>query len=238
MEIPVRKDYYEEGQVLYPFKSIKVEHPVVCLTGCNGSGKSTMVRQITDHLKTLGFQESAGLSKTLEALHSIFQLKDEEPKGLWVLFDITTDPLDSFDEGDIAIDHFFQTGLSNGETVNYRLTKTASLIGGAFKKAKEKGIPLWLFFDDCDSGTSIDMIIDIKNFILMVDGDLTKHGVEHQIIVTSNSYEMCRDLPCLCVQTGKMKTFKTYESFKKFVLWSRGKKNKREEANRERGEDE
>ena len=86
----------------------------------------------------------------------------------------------------------------------------------------------WILLDAIDSGLSVDNIVDIKEYlfktILEDAGDTTV-----RILVSANEYEICRNEQCMDVHTGKYRTFKGYESYRKFILKSREIKNKRYE---------
>ena len=114
---------------------------------------------------------------------------------------------------------------STGENIIRRFGKGLQVLGNWIRE--NKGKKLFIFFDDCDAGTSIDMINDIKDVFDLIIEDCKRNSIEYYMILTSTSYEMCKDLNCISVIDFKPTKFKTYESYKKFVLKTRAEKEKR-----------
>ena len=52
-------------------------------------------------------------------------------------------------------------------------------------------------------------------------------GNEIYIVISANSYEMANREQCLDVYSGEYVTFKDYEEYKKFILETRERKEKR-----------
>ena len=69
-------------------------------------------------------------------------------------------------------------------------------------------------------------MVDVLNFILK---DAKKIGVKLFIVITANEYELCRRNKCFDVNSGEYIEFKDYEDYRKFILKSREKKDKRYE---------
>ena len=104
--------------------------------------------------------------------------------------------------------------------------KHVQFLGTVLRSIKNKKVII--FFDDCDAGTSIDMIADIKAVFKWIEQDCIKNNLEYYIILTANSFELCKDYDCISVHNFTHKTFKTYNAYKNFVLKSRELKDKRE----------
>ena len=85
----------------------------------------------------------------------------------------------------------------------------------------------WILLDAVDSGYSIDNVIELKELFNLILYDSHKLGYEVYIVVSANEYELAADMNCLDVAEGKYVTFDEYDNFKKFILKSREKKNKR-----------
>ena len=81
--------------------------------------------------------------------------------------------------------------------------------------------------DAIDSGFSIDNVIETKDFFKMVIKDFADHGYELFIVVSANEYELANNEDCFDVMNGKYVKFADYDDFKKFILRSREKKDKR-----------
>ena len=118
--------------------------------------------------------------------------------------------------------------------VTGRISSRSTRIGDAFARLsgkKEYKVPetkeRWLLLDAIDSGFSIDNVIETKDFFKMVIKDFSDHGYELHIVVSANEYELANGEDCFDVMNGKYIQFKDYDDFKKFILRSREKKDKR-----------
>ena len=85
----------------------------------------------------------------------------------------------------------------------------------------------WFLFDAIDSGYSIDNIVDLKETFNLMISDAKKMNKDLYIIVSANSYEMANNENCFDVMSGKYIRFKDYNDYKKFIIKSRKKKEKR-----------
>ena len=85
----------------------------------------------------------------------------------------------------------------------------------------------WILLDAIDSGLSVDNIVDIKEYLFKTILEDAGDQVVVRIIISANEYEICRNEQCMDVHTGKYRTFKGYESYRKFILKSREIKDKR-----------
>ena len=85
----------------------------------------------------------------------------------------------------------------------------------------------WILLDAMDSGYSIDNVIDMKDFFQLVIDDTKRHGKELYIIVSSNEYELAHESNCFNVMEGRYISFNNYDEYKKFILKTREKKDKR-----------
>lgn len=226
MKFSIEKNPYGDA-VLFTKKQIEFNpNTISCLVGCNGTGKTTLIDDITYQLKTLhatkirqDFYETA--------FRGAF-LKDEEQneeKIFYINFDKRSDT--TYKE----MDYFLNAGNlafeSTGEGIISRFGRHLQVIGNTIRQLPENST-FFIFLDDCDAGTSIDMIQDIKDIFSFITRDCIARNITYYIILTANSFEMCKDLDCISVHDFKHRQFKTYDSFKKFVLKSREIKNKRE----------
>ena len=57
--------------------------------------------------------------------------------------------------------------------------------------------------------------------------DFLVNGYELYIVVSANEYELVNGEECFDVMNGKYVRFKNYDDFKKFIMRSREKKDKR-----------
>ena len=222
------RDPYDEGFSTCRLKQIAIKSGLTVLVGCNGAGKSTLLRNIKSELK-----------------------KEDIP---YHLFDNLHDggsnsrSMNAFEE-DWA---FVATSMcsSEGENINmnigglakklkefmvtWRISDRFSRIGDAFARVsgkKEYETPetneRWLLLDAIDSGFSIDNVVEAKDFFKMVIKDFADHWYDLYIVASANEFELANGEDCFDVMNGRYVRFKDYDDFKKFIMRSREKKDKR-----------
>lgn len=218
------RDPYGAGFSTCRPKQITIQPGLTVLVGCNGAGKTTLIQNIQSELKnnnipcefynnlSEGGKETLGTALyegNIELANSALCSSEGENISLNI-----GNQFAKFSE-------FIQTG---------RITSKATRIADLFHEYK---IPetkeRWLLFDAIDSGYSIDNVIDCKWIFNDMIQNATKAGYKLYIIVSANEYELAHETPCMDVTNGKYMTFPTYESFRKFILESRKKKDKRYE---------
>lgn len=219
---------YDERN-LFPDKELELnKNTVSCFVGCNGSGKSTAIYFIKEALKRTRQAEKLEVSPCGNLSKALFGLPDEEQKEtLYYFLDFDKKYEHARTEADFFMNTGFNSFLSNGEGISRKMGQAFELIGSTIKKISGKTI--YIFFDDCDAGTSIDIIDEFKDVIGLIQKHCEKYKVDFYIIITSNSYEMCKDYDCIDIRTFERKKFKTYDSFREFVLESRKIKDKQSE---------
>lgn len=203
-EFQLTKCPYNEDEVIFKQTKITLETGVTVLVGCNGSGKSTFIKQIKDQLGQAGFNPI-----------SYDNLNDgnvtAKSRAGWV--------------GDMTLLATLMTS-SEGEQIVANLGTVARSIGSFVSKHREELDEIWIFLDAIDSGTSIDNIVDIKEYLFktILEDNQNK---DVYIIVSANEYEMCNGEKCFDVTNGRYREFKTYNAYKNFILKSREYKDKR-----------
>ncbi len=191
---------------LYYRTTATFEPGLTVLIGCNGCGKTTMMRQIKNQLE-----------------------KEDIP---YVHYDNLTDGGSRAREragfyGDVE---FLAGALcsSEGENITMNLGRIAREMGALSRKNPDAD-EYWFLFDAIDSGLSIDNVLDLKEYLF-------KTVMEHLspkkvfIIVTANAYEICRGEKCFDTYLCKYIDINSYEEYRDFVIKSRERKDKREEA--------
>lgn len=193
---------------MYAKANIEFEPGITVLVGCNGAGKTSMIRGIKSNLrenneKYIYYSDiESGRSNALsEALfHNNMNF-------------LATSTISS--EGE-------RIGLNIANKIFYEL--------GEFIRNKSADVnKFFVIVDGLDSGTSIDVIIEINTIFREIIEDYKKNEVDLYIIVTANSYETTVGNRCLDVMSSKYIEFSSYEDYKKFILNTRKKKDKRDE---------
>lgn len=201
----LERDYYDTGHNLFKNKTVTIKPGVTVLVGCNGTGKTTLLKEIEHQLK-----------KREVPLVSYDNLKDGGHNAL-------------SHAGYIGDIEYLATGMcsSEGENIYMNLGQTARKIGNAVQKnpnAKE----LWVLMDAVDSGLSVDNIVELKELLFeFVINDVSKRGADVYFVVSANEYELARGEQCLDVYNGRYIKFADYEEYRQFVLNSRRLKDNR-----------
>lgn len=216
----ISKMPFDDNRKLFPKTSFTLQdNSVTCFVGCNGSGKSTLIQEIKTNLQE---GEAIDLTAKLNLFNDIFESKKSDSKDMYISY--TKESGFTTTEQDSIASSMTQMISSTGEWIIDRLGRAAALIGQAVRKGGEDGRSLFILLDDCDAGTSIDVIGDIVNFINAVRKDCEQQGITYYICISTNAYELCRGFTCIDVSTFKELQFTTYEEYKKFVLASRKRK--------------
>lgn len=219
---------YSEGFSTCRLKQITIKSGLTILVGCNGSGKTTLLNNIQNELKKenipcymfdnlhdggINSKNAAAFENDWEFVATIIASSEGENINMNI--------------GNLAkkLKEFMVTG---------RISSRSTRIGDAFAKfSGKKGYEVpetkerWLLLDAIDSGFSIDNVIETKDFFKMVIKDFADHGYELYVVVSANEYELANGEDCFDVMNGKYIQFKDYDDFKKFILKSRKKKDKR-----------
>lgn len=204
MKIKIIKDYYDQ-ETIYEKNSVNLKTGLTVLVGCNGSGKTTMLKQIKNHCR----EENIPILE-FDNLH------DGGSNSLSAA-------------GFFGDTNFLMEGMtsSEGEVINMNLCKFAGKMGSFVRKHSDSERLLFLM-DAIDSGLSIDYILELKNLLFKtVMDDLNAKGIEVYIVASANEYELAREEQCLDVISCKYVNINTYDDYRKLVIESRKKKNKR-----------
>lgn len=220
-EFRIPSYYYDEDRKLFENEKLVLEdNSITCLIGCNGTGKTTIVKEIEATIRRRNAYEIRGKYMDFRGCFKDEEYNDE----IYLSFNKHSKFVNS--EQDALINTGLLSCSSTGEGVLHRYGMTLPTLGDEIRNPKNKGKKLYLFFDDCDAGTSIDMIQDIKDVFNLIINDCKQNEITYYIILTANSYEMCKDADCISVHNFEHKKFNSYEEYKQFVLESRAIKNK------------
>ncbi len=230
-QIKVWKDPYDAGFSICKSNKIEIQEGLTVLVGCNGSGKSTMIHNIKEvidkeKLPCVFYDNLVdGGDKSLQ--NSIFHNDLSLGAALW-----------SASEGERIninlgiLSSKLRNFIENGEYVKdekySKLLKAfEDLSGKEPEPEQEVSNERWILLDAVDSGLSIDNVIDLKGLFNIILSESTKLGISLYIVVAANEYELVNNSNCMDVTTGKYIKFKDYEDFRKFIIKSRSKKDKR-----------
>ena len=207
---------YCNGEI-FKKKKIELNTGLTILVGCNGAGKSTLLHNIKcviekeiesneqeEHIMLINFNNLAdGGSRAKESF------------GFTGRFDLLSQAMSS----------------SEGEEIMLNICQLARKIGYKAKTiSKEK--EFFVLLDACDSGLSVDNVIDLKKDLfntIIKDFNVTKKDVDLYIIVASNEYELARNENCFDVINGEYVRFSNYEDYRRFIL-----ETKKEKTNQKR----
>ena len=200
----LQPEAYEEGTKLFDKQEITLEPGVTVLVGCNGAGKTTMLRQIRDQLK---------------AEDARFHWFDNHSEG-------DTRAIDRFMLGHNMTAFATMAFSSEGERITIVLHEQAAKMGQLVQKAGSDDV--FILMDAVDSGFSIDNVSYLKEglFDLIIKDHASKGGQVY-IIVTANSYEMARGEDCIDVMNCEHLRFADYEEYRSFIIASSKKKEER-----------
>lgn len=233
-KIPIVRDPYEPKEYLYTKKEFEFKPGVTVLVGCNGCGKTTLLHQIKDYLKSKKVPVVS-----FDNLHDGGSNARSEAAAMNDFTFLATASFSSEGENIVmnvgrlarTLRPFIQTGESQNR--GDRLCKAFARAVWGNQEEPEVPNERWILLDAIDSGLSVDNIVDIKELLFKtIIEDSETQGIKTFLIVSANEYEICRNEQCMDVHTGKYRTFSGYESYRKFILKSREIKNKRYEENK------
>lgn len=221
------RDPYGEGFQTCRLKRITIKPGLTVLVGCNGAGKTTLLKNIESELRKENIP-----CHLFDNLHDGGENAKSEAALEYNWAFVATSTLSSEGENinmnlnNLAkkLKEFMVTGR-----IADRMTKLIDAFdrfhGREYKipETKER----WLLLDAIDSGFSIDNVIETKDFFKMAINDFASNGYELFIVISANEYELANGENCFDVMNGKYVQFKDYDDFKKFILRSREKKDKR-----------
>ncbi len=199
----IDKDPYCTNSNIYNKNIITINPGVTVLVGCNGSGKTTLMGLLKDKLK-----------KEKVSYISFDNLREGgfNAANMYGFM------------GDVSFVAESITS-SEGENIIMNLGKFANKIGRWVRDHKEEK-EMWIFLDACDSGLSIDNVVDVKKYLFdIIIKDNPNSDV--YIIASANEYELARDERCFDVQSGEYITFDSYDEYREMILKSKENKNKR-----------
>ena len=185
-------DPYGTGRNVYRSKTSEFKPGVNVLVGCNGSGKTTIIKCLQDILRYNNFKYRSYDNLRSGSSNSVSR---------------------AFFYGDMEFG-VSMLSSSEGEGIVINLGKYFQTIVKFANEYKNKVCPPIVFLDAIDSGMSIDNIDDLS-YVL---NDICQKNPRLYIIISANSYELTRGNRCWDVKGSREITFKSYEEYKKFII--------------------
>ena len=174
IKIKLWGDCYKDNNIIDIYSGVTI------LTGPNGSGKTFACCQIRDYL-----QENNEMVKFINVYTEGQHIADK------YLLDGNTRALAKY------------TNASEGQRVYDTFTDNYVYNIGTFIREVSKRIDKtgYIILDGCDSGVSIDLLMNYRDLFNLIVEDCKNQNIEIYIIVTSNSYELIPYYDCIWIPT-------------------------------------
>lgn len=229
-QFSVSKNYYSKNDHLYKKSKITLKPGVTVLVGCNGIGKTTLLRQLRDALK----KENVPCV-LFDNLHEGRSHAISEA-GFYCNFEFMATALESSEGENIVMNmstlaarlgQFVKTGKDPKEKDFSGLARAMARANGE-EVPDEPEIPKerWILLDAVDSGLSVDNIVELKELLFKTILEYN-FGNDIYIVISANEYEMARGEQCFNTYEGKYITINNYEEYRDVILKSREYKKKR-----------
>ena len=223
-KIKTWRNPYDEGFSTCRKKEVEFKPGLTVLVGCNGAGKTTMLKNIESELNKekipvfLYDNESHGGDRAIS--ESIFNRDYNFAATAWCSSEGENICL-NLCQNVSKFKEFIETG-----TVNTFAKRCHRALG--YEEDNEiTSNERWILLDAMDSGYSIDNVIEMKDLFDIIIEDCETRNIEVYIVISSNEYELASGSDCFDVTEGKYINFSSYEDYKKFILHTRKKKDKR-----------
>ena len=199
----INKEPHEIGVQLFQKSEININEGITVLVGCNGIGKTTLINTIKDEIK----------KNKIPMIHfNNLQDGDQNARAEAMYYQDYQFLADTWT-------------ASEGENIVVNLGIAAKKIGLLLREnsnAKE----LWILLDACDSGLSVDNVVELKTFFRStVIPDNKEKRI--YVIIAANEYEMTNGEQCFDVYNGEHITFNDYDEYREMILESRRQKDRR-----------
>lgn len=219
LKIKVNRDYNCIGEYLYTKSEVILEPGISVLVGCNGSGKSTLIRQIKDYcehnkifcLEYDNLMDGGGRARDAAAFH-----------------------------GDMELLGTLMTS-SEGESIYTNVGTFVNKFGRLLRKISQNNLndyekefqndKIFIVLDAVDSGLSIDIVVELKDFLnTLIIPDCQRFGITPYIVISTNAYEFAHEEDCIDIQHMEHMKFESYEQYKEFIMSTAEFKNNREKV--------
>lgn len=208
---------------LFNNDTLTLTNKVTVLSGPNGYGKTTLMRELKTALKANGaiqFDNNPRSRKLSFSASGIFQDKniDQDATIGFLSYDSHDDDYSRTISSNLFNENFEQVALrkTSSEGQN-NLLSLADLFDNAQAIAKEHQNlkHLILFVDGIDSGLSVDILRFIIDTLDNKLKQVERHNpnLEASIVFTSNSYEFVKSLPTIDPITFESVSYESYDDF-------------------------
>ena len=224
------RDPYDRGFSVNK-KVIEIEEGVTILVGCNGYGKSTLIRNIKTEFDKDGTPYYYYNNQTDSPIDNKDSFMFGADQNLGILSTI----MSSSEGENISIGmnieaKYFKQFIETGKSKKDLKYKHFRSIFGDDENEEITTKERWFLFDAVDSGFSINNIINVKNLFHYIVKESKEKGYIVYVLICANAFEFANDQErCLDPVTGKYLTFKDYEDYKQYILKTFERKMKREE---------
>lgn len=214
-KVKLVKDFYGERNIQLKSSFELEDNSINCLVGCNGSGKSTFIKNLKYYL----MNKVKEVNKIVLGYDFSIEANKEENKDLYIEIDKNTNPKENITQLiDFDINDVRRNFMSTGENFTDRIATAFGYLKQIIKQ--NKGKSLYLVLDDIDVGLSIDTLESLKRVLDLVCRDCKENNITYYIFLAVNSYYFTRFYKCIDVNNLKYVKFETYEAYEKFVLKS------------------
>lgn len=232
-DIKTWRNPYDCGFSTTRLKNIIIKSGITVLVGCNGAGKTTLIKNITEQLKkenTPYYVFDNLYSGGKKSISKMVDSNNIEKVALMLSSsegeNITNNICDILEKA--------RCFIKTGDSDVYKTNEILKFLKNINQDEEEPIISneRWFLFDAIDSGYSIDNIVEFKEILNLMILDSKKMNKDLYIIISANSYEMANNENCFDVMSGKYIRFKDYNEYKKFIIKTRKRKEKRYSRNK------
>ena len=213
--VRLQNDPYGDDRNFFHKRTALFRPGVTTLIGCNGIGKSTLLKHIEAEL----FEKGVPCC--------LFDNMSREGGGS-IASTLLQRVLAPFSQPESSLE--YAAGLfmaSEGERIRESMYLFADSVLHKFDAYKDYG-EYWILFDGIDSGLSLDVLEDVKRYLFPALMKKIPDGKDVYIICSSNSYELSEDTDMFAVDRMKYVFIRSYDGYKKAVHMSRERKAKRD----------
>ena len=232
-EFHIPRNPYDD-HIVYRHPKFTIEPGITVLVGCNGSGKSTMLKAISQQLQKEDIP--------------VYSFDNYHEGGSWSMsratffgdYNFVCQAVTS-SEGERIV---LNTGNAAKECVTFmnshgekrgveeEFINRFNAVIHSDNGSEDKPAPkeYWILLDAIDSGLSVDNIVELKEYFLKPFLEDFSKNAEIYIVVSANEYELCRGERCFDVQEGKYVPLNSYEQYRRLILKSRKYKDARIEG--------